>query len=97
MPIVTASDGSPSRVTRKPLSAPHSPPTTMTAGMIASIGQLWFHSDPISALVRPRIEATERSISAATMISVIGSAMSEISATSDRTELRFWPRGSRRR
>ena len=63
----------------------------MTAGMIASIGQLWFHSDPIRALLRPRIEATERSISAATMISVIGSAMSEISATSESTELRFWP------
>ena len=59
--------------------------------LIASIGQLWFHSEPSSALVSPSTDATERSISAATMIIVSGSAMSAISATSERIELRFWP------
>src|SRR3954468_21385505 len=59
--------------------------------MIASIGQLWFHSDPSRALDRPRMEATERSISPATMTKVIGSAMSATSVMSDSIELKFPP------
>ena len=43
VPIVTASDGSPRRVISTPFSAPASAPMTMTAGMIISIGQPWFH------------------------------------------------------
>ena len=42
---------------------------------MASIGQWSFHRMPSSALVMPRIEATDRSISPLMMISVIGSAM----------------------
>ena len=43
VPIVTASDGRPRRVTSRPLNAPHRPPRTMQIGMIASIGWPWFH------------------------------------------------------
>ena len=38
VPIVTASDGSPRRVTSTPLNAPHSAPAAMQIGMIVSIG-----------------------------------------------------------
>ena len=43
VPIVTASDGRPKRVTSTPLKAPHSAPARMQIGMIVSIGWLWFH------------------------------------------------------
>ena len=38
VPMVTASDGSPKRVTSTPLSAPHSAPTSVHAGMMSSTG-----------------------------------------------------------
>src|SRR3954470_17546383 len=82
VPIVTASDGRPSRVTSRPLNAPQSPPATMQIGMISSSGRPPFHSAAIIALDRPSTEAIERSISAAITTSVSGSAMSAISEKS---------------
>src|SRR4051794_13254075 len=82
VPIVTASDGRPSRVTRTPLKAPHSAPARTQTGMIVSIGWLWFHRYAISALDSASTDATDRSISAATMTIVSGSA---IRATSERS------------
>ena len=82
VPIVTASDGRPSCVTRKPLKAPHSAPATRQIGMISSSGSPRFQRSAISALESASTEATERSISAATITSVSASA---ISATSERS------------
>ena len=69
VPIVTASDGSPSRVTIRPLNAPQAAPTTRQIGMISSSGSPAFHSAAISALESASTEATERSISAAMITS----------------------------
>src|SRR3954469_14210706 len=82
VPIVTASDGRPSRVTSRPLNAPHSPPATMQIGMISSSGRPPFHSAAMSALDSPSTEAIDRSISAAITTRVNGSAMSAISEKS---------------
>src|SRR4051812_1938397 len=82
VPIVTASDGRPKRVTSTPLKAPHSAPATRQSGMISSTGRPWFHSDAAIALDRASTEATERSISAAMITSASGSA---ISATSEKS------------
>src|SRR3954462_12606525 len=82
VPIVTASDGRPSRVTSRPLNAPHSPPATMQIGMISSSGRPPFHSGAMSALDSPSTEAIDRSISAAITTRVNGSAMSAISEKS---------------
>ena len=81
VPIVTASDGRPSLVTRIPLNAPATMPTTSTVGMIAPIGQPWLQRYPTSALESPRIDATERSISPVITISVSGSVMIATSPT----------------
>ena len=82
VPIVTASDGRPRRVTRTPLKAPHSAPTTRQIGMISSIGSPAFHSDAVTALDSASTDATLRSISAAMITSASGSA---ISATSEKS------------
>src|SRR3954470_18029267 len=82
VPIVTASDGRPKRVTSTPLKAPHSAPATRQSGMISSTGRPWFHSDAAIALDSASTEATERSISAAMITSASGSA---ISATSEKS------------
>ena len=79
MPIVTASDGSRSRVTSRPLIAPARMPTTASVTKMAGIGQPRAHRKPSSALDMPRIDATDRSISPLMMISVIGSVMIAIS------------------
>ncbi|KAH0437572.1 hypothetical protein KCU90_g3779, partial [Aureobasidium melanogenum] len=49
------------------------------------------HSTPISALEAPSTDATDRSISAATIISVMGSAINAISVRSARILLTFAP------
>src|SRR3954454_7295921 len=82
VPIVTASDSRPSRVTSRPLNAPHSPPATMQIGMISPSGRPPFHSAAMSALDSPSTEAIDRSISAAITTRVNGSAMSAISEKS---------------
>src|SRR3954466_10167662 len=82
VPIVTASDGRPKRVTSTPLKAPQRPPATRQSGMISSIGRPWFHSDAAIALDSASTEATERSISAEMITSANGSA---ISATSEKS------------
>src|SRR5829696_1386140 len=82
VPMVTARDGRPKRVTSTPLKAPHSAPTTRQIGMISSIGSPAFHSDAVTALDSASTEATERSISAAMITSASGSA---ISATSEKS------------
>src|SRR3984957_19444234 len=79
VPIVTASDGSRSRVTSRPLTAPAAMPTTASVTKMAGIGQPRPHRKPSSALDMPRIDATDRSISPLMMISVIGSVMIAIS------------------
>src|SRR3954468_17294738 len=82
VPMVTASDGSPKRVTSTPLKAPQSAPATRHSGMISSIGSPWFHSSAAIALDSASTEATERSISAEMITSANGSAMS---ATSEKS------------
>lgn len=77
--MVTASDGSPSRVTSSPLNAPAARPTTAITTKIAIIGQCLSHRYPSRQLDMPRVDATDRSISPLMMISVIGSAMIAIS------------------
>src|ERR1700734_2463384 len=79
VPIVTASEGSPTRVTSSPLIRPATIPSSATTTKMTSIGQWWLHRTPSSALDMPRIEATDRSISPLMTISVIGSAMIAIS------------------
>src|SRR5580704_8678529 len=79
VPIVTASEGRPTRVTSSPLIRPATIPSSATTTKMASIGQWWLHRTPSSALDMPRIEATDRSISPLMTISVIGSAMIAIS------------------
>src|SRR6266536_5234057 len=82
VPMVTARDGSPKRVTNTPLTAPSRPPSTRISGTISSSGRLSVQSWPMTALVRPRMLATERSISPVTTMSVMGSAISAIGARS---------------
>src|ERR1700734_457350 len=79
VPIVTASEGSPTRVTSSPLIRPATIPSSATTTKMTSIGQWWLHRTPSSALDMPRIEATDRSISPLMMMSVIGKAMIAIS------------------
>ena len=73
--MVTASEGSPTRVTISPLNRPAATPSRATMTKMASIGQCLAHRKPSSALDMPRMEATDRSISPLMMMSVIGSAM----------------------
>ena len=72
---MTASDGSPTRVMRTPLTAPAAAPMTRQVTMINGIDQWWIHRSPISSADSASIEAIDRSISPVMMISVIGSAM----------------------
>src|ERR1051325_9707625 len=74
--MVTAREGSPSRVTRRPLTSPQTTPNSRQIGMIVSMVMPWFHRAPITAPDRPAVEATERSISPDTTSIVIGSAIS---------------------
>src|SRR3954451_22124576 len=92
--MVTASDGRPSPVIRKPFSTPAIAPTTMHSGMIVSIERSWFQNQPISELVRPSVLATDRSISPVTMIMVIGSAIRMIGIRSRtmKVKLRLVPK-----
>src|SRR5579863_6972535 len=66
----------------KPLKNPASAPNMSTSTMTTGIGNPICHSTPINALEAPSTEATDKSISAATMMSVIGSAISAISVKS---------------
>ena len=85
VPMVTASDDSPSRVISSPLNAPHRAPTAtqmvMTTQMLRSVSR---HSTPMTALARPAVLATERSISPVMMMSVIGMASSRTGMTPTR-------------
>src|SRR4051812_2542779 len=75
--MVTASDGSPNPVTNKPLTAPSTAPRTMQIAISAgSEVTPDFHSCPNTVQVRPRVLATDRSISPVMTISVSGRAMS---------------------
>src|SRR4051812_43719855 len=92
--MVTASEGRPSPVTRKPLSAPATAPSRMQSGMIVWIDIPLFHIQPMSELVRPSVLATDRSISPVTMIIVIGSAtrMIGIRSRTRNVKLRLVPK-----
>src|SRR4051812_23969221 len=74
--MVTARDGSPSRVTSRPLTRPHTTPSSRHSGMICSMAMPSFHSLPITAPDRPAVDATDRSISPETTSRVMGSAIS---------------------
>src|SRR5690349_4996499 len=76
--MVTAREGSPSRVTSRPLISPQTTPSARQIGMIVSIVMPWFHRAPITAPERPAVEATERSISPETTRRVIGRAIKAI-------------------
>src|SRR5436190_10854170 len=76
--MVTAREGSPSRVTRSPLTSPHTTPSSRHSGMIVSMAMPSFHSLPITAPERPAVEATDRSISPETTRSVMGRAIRAI-------------------
>src|SRR4051812_4548193 len=82
VPIVTASEGSPTFVTRKPLKAPRTAPRSRTSGRIDSSGRPANQSLPMTALDSPTMLATERSISPVMTMSVSGRAMSAITTTS---------------
>src|ERR1700760_882905 len=75
VPMVTAREGSPTRGTSSPLTAPASAPTAATITKIAIIGSLCRYSTPSRALDMPRVDSTDRSISPLMMISAIGRAM----------------------
>src|SRR5262245_54970760 len=75
VPIVTARDGRPRRVIRKPLNRPQAAPTTRAMTIAAWIGQPWPASSARTTPERPRIDATDRSISPVMMMSARGSAM----------------------
>src|SRR5690348_16557371 len=87
--MVTASEGRPSPVIRNPLSAPATAPIRMQSGMIVWIDMLWFQNQPISELVRPRMLATDRSISPVMMMKVIGSATRMIGIRSSTMKVKF--------
>src|SRR6185436_15970767 len=84
--MVTASDGSPNRVTNNPLTAPRTPPST-SAIAISSGSELTpqTHNCPNATQVNPTTLATERSISPVMMTSVSGSAISRIGIASSVT------------
>ena len=82
VPIVTASDGSPTTATRKPLNMPASTPITSPRTSTTPMSHPACQSTPMSALVRPAIDATDRSISPVMMMRVIGIAMSSTGITS---------------
>ena len=78
--MVTASEGSPSRVTSRPLMAPAARPTTAMTAKMPSIGQCLAHRYTEQGAATCRgWSATDRSISPLMMISVIGSVMIAIS------------------
>src|SRR5580658_7225027 len=77
--MVTASDGSPTRVTSRPLNAPAARPTIAMTTKMAIIGQCLLHRNPSRQLDMPSVDETDRSISPLMMINVIGSAMIAIS------------------
>jgi hypothetical protein len=81
VPIVTASDGRPRRVTKKPFSAPRKAPSTTAMIIAGQIGQPCLKSSAMSTPLRPSMDATERSISPVTTIKVSGSAMIATSPT----------------
>lgn len=75
--MVTASDGRPKPVTKRPFTAPSTAPSSTTRTQINSRDSpLESQSCPISVLHSPTMLATERSISPVITIRVIGSAMS---------------------
>lgn len=80
--MVTASEGSPTRVTSQPFSSPPAAPANRQMGTISSNAKPACQSEPASALDSPSIDATERSTCPATTSRVIGRAISAISETS---------------
>src|SRR3954451_6892382 len=87
--MVTASEGSPSLVTSSPFTAPSTAPSSRQSGMIVSSGRQTSHSLPITALLRPTMLATDRSISPVTTISVSGRAISAMTTRSSSRNPRF--------
>ena len=82
VPIVTASEGRPTKVTRAPLIAPAMMPTTIAARPASGSPQPAWTPSPVTTEERPTMLATERSISSVMMISVIGRAIRRIGASS---------------
>ena len=80
--MVTASEGRPTTVMKKPLTAPRIAPMRMVIQRIVSKGKPLFHISPMAALVSPTMLATDRSISPVMMMSVIGRARTRMGARS---------------
>src|SRR3954464_27573 len=87
--MVTASEGSPSLVTSSPFTATSTAPSSRQSGMIVSSARPPSHSLPITALLRPTMLATDRSISPVTTISVSGRAISAMTTRSSSRNPRF--------
>src|SRR3954452_3511209 len=87
--MVTASEGNPSPVIRKPLSTPATAPISTQSGMIVWIDMSWFQNQPISELVRPRMLATERSIFPVMMMEDIGRATRMIGIRASTMKVKF--------
>ncbi len=85
--MVTARDGRPTRVTRMPLTAPPTAPTTRATPAAAGNVQCDWVSRPMIELESPIALATERSISPVMMMSVIGRAISSTGAMSSNKKL----------
>jgi hypothetical protein len=81
VPIVTASEGRPTTVMKKPLIAPAATPTSRATTSATPTPRPAVCAMPKATPARPAVLATERSISPVTMMSVIGSAMSSTAAT----------------
>src|SRR5579885_1318383 len=69
------------RVTRTPLNAPSTAPSATAASIAGQIGQPCLKSSAIATPLSPSVDATERSISPVTTMSVSGSAMIATSPT----------------
>ncbi len=82
MPIVTASEGSPTTVTSRPLMAPPTAPASSAINAATGIGSPASNITPNSTLLRPAMLATDRSISPVMITIVIGRAMNRIGVTS---------------
>ena len=84
--MVTASDGSPKRVTNTPLTAPSVPPSSRQIPTSSGSEETpQTHSWPSTTQVRPSMLATDRSISPVMTTSVSGSAMRTIGIASSVT------------
>ena len=80
--MVTASDGSPTLVTSRPLTSPPRAPTATAMVAATGIESPDWKSSPSSTLLSPTMLPTDRSMSPVMMTAAIGNAMSSTVAMS---------------